>query len=145
MKLDLGAGFKREDGYLRADCAGQPDVLCDGRALPFRDGSFDELRAHHVLEHIPREALISVMNECHRALHAGGILDVEVPIFPSEAAMGDPTHVSFFVARTFDYFVRGSKYEEHRELYGILPWALVARERLGNNDILRVRLQKCES
>jgi len=143
MKLNLGAGFDEADGYLRIDLAGQPDVRCDARQLPFRQESFLEVKAHHILEHIPREQLIPLMNDCWRVLEPGGTMDIELPIFPSEAAMADPTHVSFFVAGTFDYFTRDRGHDEHRILYGIKPWMMLRRERLGFNDILGVTLQKC--
>jgi hypothetical protein len=98
----------------------------------------------HILEHIPREDLISTLNECHRVVESEGELELEVPIFPSDDAMADPTHVSFFVPRTFDYFVDGSGYDEYRQLYGIERWSYIERERLGFNTIFNVRLQKCE-
>lgn len=138
-KLNLGAGTDEAEGYLRVDIAGRPDVFCDARTLPFRDGTFEEVKAHHILEHIPRPDLIGVMNECHRVLGEGGILDIEVPIFPSDDAMADPTHVSFFVPRTFDYF---RKDNPTRPLYGIQPWEISRRERLGHNSIVGVTLKK---
>ena len=53
IKLDLGCGPHRLPGYIPIDDSLGHDV----RALPFRDGSVDEIRASHVLEHIPyREA-----------------------------------------------------------------------------------------
>jgi hypothetical protein len=103
------------------------------------DGAFAEVKAHHVLEHIERRDLVGVMNECHRLLAPGGELDIEVPIFPSEDAMADPTHVSFFVSGTFDYFRED---QPLRDLYGILPWHIVGKERLSMNSILHVRLRK---
>lgn len=114
-------------------------MLCDARALPFADGSFVEVKCHHVLEHIRREDLVTVMNECHRVLAEGGLMDIEVPIFPSDDAMADPTHLSFFVGKTFDYF---TEEEPHRDLYGILPWRMIRRERMGFNSILGVTLKK---
>jgi len=142
MKLNLGAGNDQAEGFVRVDRAGRPDVFCDVMSLPFRGGVFKIIKAHHILEHIPRESLIPLMNECWRLLRYGGEMDIEVPIFPSEGAMADPTHVSFFVSSTFDYFVRGGKFDDHRELYGIKPWLLQRRERLGFNDILGVTLEK---
>ena len=142
-KLDIGAGDKREDGFLAIDIAGQPDILCDARHLPFRDGAFAEVRALHVLEHIRREDLVATMNEWHRVTAPEGTLEIEVPIFPSDDAMADPTHVSFFVPRTFDYFVDGAGYDGHRRLYGIERWSYITRERCAMNSILHVRLAKC--
>ena len=144
MRLDIGAGDKRDEGYLATDIAGRPDVICDARHLPFKDGAFGKVRMLHVLEHIPREDLVATVNECHRITEPEGELEIEVPIFPSDDAMADPTHVSFFVPRTFDYFVDGAGHDEHRRLYGIERWSYIDKERLAMNSILNVRLQKCE-
>jgi len=143
-KLDLGSGGKADDAFLSFDVTTvlKPQVQGDGRCLPFKGGAFDEVRAWHVLEHIPREYLVETMNECWRVLAEGGQLDVEVPIFPSDDAMADPTHVSFFVQRTFEYFVKGSQYEEHRLLYGIRPWECVMQGRAGMNSLLKLVLRK---
>lgn len=142
--LDIGCGERRDEGYLTADISGKPDVICDARYLPFRARVFSKVRMLHVLEHIPREHLVKTINECHRVVETGAELEIEVPIFPSDDAMADPTHVSFFVPRTFDYFVDGAGHDEHRRLYGIKKWEYIDRERLGYNSIVNVRLTKCE-
>jgi len=145
VQLDIGCGDKRDEGYLATDIVGTPDVLCDVRWLPFKDNAFQGVRMLHVLEHIRREDLIQTMNECHRIAETGAEVEIEVPIFPSDDAMADPTHVSFFVPRTFDYFVDGHGHDEHRRLYGITPWRYIDKERLGMNSVLHLRLAKCAS
>ena len=142
MKLDLGAGVKRQDGFLAFDLAGNPDVRGDGRALPFSDGAFEEVRCWHVLEHIERRDLVNVMNECHRVLKAGGTIDIEMPVFPFWTAMADPTHVTFLVPQTWDYFTDQVKYGDHMILYGIRPWKLAWRRRLMDGQIMRVMMEK---
>jgi len=142
LKLNLGAGWDGTDGYIRADRAGDPDILLDVNHLPFADASFVEIRAFHVLEHIERRDLVPLMNECWRILELGGVMEIEVPLFPTEAAMSDPTHVSFFTAATFDYFTQGGQFDGERVLYGIKPWALTDRVRDAMAIFLRVRLHK---
>lgn len=141
-KINLASGDKVEKGFLNIDRAGKPNVLGDVRWLPLLSGSFGQARALHILEHIPREQLVSTMNEWWRVLKVGGILDIEVPITPSEDAFADPTHVSFFVPKTFAYFTRDHGHEEHRVLYDIKPWKMLHRSRMGANSILRVILKK---
>jgi predicted SAM-dependent methyltransferase len=144
MKLDIGAGAKREEGFLATDIAGQPDVRCDARFLPFRGGAFEGIKCHHVLEHIERRDLVGVMNEAHRVLKPGGAIDIEMPVFPFWTAMADPTHVSFYVPQTWDYFSNVAQYGEQMALYGIRPWKLMARKRLSDGQIMRVLMEKPE-
>ena len=145
MKLDIGAGAKREEGYLATDITGKPDVLCDCRHLPFKEGVFDEIRCWHLLEHIPRPELVSTLNESRRVLMKGGYMDIEMPVFPFWPAMADPTHVAFYVPQTFDYFCDVPRYGEQMELYGIKHWNLKARKRLGEGQVMRVLMEKpCE-
>ena len=146
MKLDVGAGMKAHDGYLRVDIAGQPDVRCDARHLPFREGAFEEVQLEHVLEHIPREYLIPVMNEAHRVLKPKGKVRIEVPVFPFWTAIADPTHVSFFVSQTFDYFTEDHQgIGDYKVLYGIKTWRNKSSVRLCNGEILGVEMEKVAS
>lgn len=142
--LNLGSGAKVEDGLINFDvtAAFNPDVQGTARSLPFKDGSFDAIVAYHVLEHIERRDLIPVMNECWRVLREGGEIRIELPLFPSEKAMSDPTHVSFFTAVTFDYFMLNGHFEDHRVMYGIKPWEMLERAKAGMADILFVRMAK---
>lgn len=58
-----------------------PDVVADlADELPmFADEAFDEIRCHHVLEHITPERARFAMLALARVLKSGGTLDVEVP------------------------------------------------------------------
>lgn len=62
-----------------------PDVVADLAATEFRhalhDGMFDEVRLHHVLEHVARARAAAALANLRWCLRAGGILDVEVPDF----------------------------------------------------------------
>ena len=141
-RINLGAGWDHTKGMVRVDVAGDPDVLADVRHLPFEDNAFVEVRAFHILEHLPREQLIPIMNEWWRITKVGGAVDIEIPLAPSDLAWADPTHISFFVSGTWDYFLKDGPQEDHRLLYGIRPWIQLRKERMGNNDILGVTLEK---
>ncbi len=81
------------------------DVVADLRGgIPFDEGTFDKVIAHHVLEHFFPDDLINLMNEIHRVLKDGGVIDIEVPHYKSKGAFKDPTHKSFFTEETFEYF-----------------------------------------
>jgi len=77
IKLDLGAGSTRLPGYIPIDDSLGHDV----RALPFRDGSVDEIRASHVLEHIPYRQAQSTLEHWFRLLKPGGVIRIAVPDF----------------------------------------------------------------
>src|SRR5262245_52296285 len=112
-KLDLGAGAMRdENGYLALDIVRhfRPDVQGDARKLPFKDESLDAARCFHMLEHLPpltliidwdnrsveyRNTRIEVMNEVWRVMKPGGKFWIEVPLFPTEDGVADPTHLGW--------------------------------------------------
>jgi SAM-dependent methyltransferase len=93
--LDVGGGRRRgrftppaSARWIIADIglAGRPDVAADLLALPFRDASFDAVKATEVLEHVPDAA--RALDECRRVLRPGGHLIVTVPFL--ERLHGDP-------------------------------------------------------
>jgi len=53
------------------------DVVADGKALPFEDGSFDNVLIECVLEHIDEAE--KVINESYRVLKKGGRIFVSLP------------------------------------------------------------------
>jgi len=143
-KLNLGAGFDAEEGFVTFDLSpwATPDVRGDAARLPFAAAAFSGVRAMHVLEHIERRDLIALMNECWRVLAEGGRANIEVPVFPHQLAIADPTHVSFFTSETFDYFCLGQGHDDHMRLYGIRPWRLCSRKRVSDGQILQVEMEK---
>ena len=158
-KLDVGAGAYKDDGYLTLDISPvfSPDFEHDITQFPwpFPDASMSDVRCLHVLEHLERKHLVPVMNEMHRILAPGGVLEIEVPIFPYWTAIADPTHVSFFVPQTFSYFcdmqsytkiMRGATimvdHSDHRKLYDIKEWRLVKAFRDEMGSLLRVKMEK---
>ncbi len=107
MKLEIGGGLAAWPEYINLDPAhGSGEFrrrIQDGIPLP--DGSVEEARCSHLLEHIPagRER-IDAFNEVWRVLAPGGTFTVVVPLFPGYGAIADPTHVSLWVEQSFWYF-----------------------------------------
>ena len=146
MKLNIGSGFKKVEGFTNIDsmsCVDNSgveytDIILDieKQRLPFEDNSVDEIYCYEVLEHIgfekdnpdKQEALIFVMNEMHRVLKEDGILKGKVPSEGGEGAMRDPTHKRMFLEATFDYFTGVNKNNSALPMrpldanYGIKPW-----------------------
>lgn len=94
MKLNIGCGWERKDGYIGVDIRRTKgvDVLADMHSLPFREATFDHIHADQVLEH-SRNPYFALL-EIHRVIKTNGILHMTVPNPLSESA-NDPTH--FFV------------------------------------------------
>lgn len=107
MKLNLGCGFDKREGWLNVDnfpeC--QPDQLLDIEATPWAlptDG-FEHILMKHVLEHVGAqfETFAAVMRELWRVSAPGGIVEIHVPHFRHDTYWADPTHVRSFTALTF--------------------------------------------
>lgn len=79
MKLHLGAGAKRWDGFVNVDLHGEQDVNCDIRKLPFDDNSADEIHSIHTVEHLYLREIGAVLTEWVRVLKPGGLLVIECP------------------------------------------------------------------
>jgi predicted SAM-dependent methyltransferase len=101
-KLNLGCSDDHKQGYLNVDIAPPADEIVDlALAWPWEKSSIDEIYAHDVFEHI-WTGKIWVMNEAHRVLKPGGILDLTVPcVYLSDGgvnpgAFADPTHRTYW-------------------------------------------------
>lgn len=95
LKLHLGCGRMRLDGYVNMDIIKTPavDVVGDTRELPYADNSVDIIESYHVIEHFPvclqanlnsaygekYAALIQVLEEWKRVLKKDGLLVIEMP------------------------------------------------------------------
>lgn len=163
-KLNIGCGRIRRHGYIGIDrvqfvdgngktCV---DMVLDveRNRLPFEDNSCDSVLVENILEHIgfhvdnpdKQEALIFLMNECHRVLSPDGILVGNVPCFPSEVAVRDITHKRFFVMESFGYFTGQSeakpenpKHPKYAD-YEVRPWYKVFLEK-DSTDIINFKLR----
>jgi len=108
LKLNLGCGFDKREGWLNADnfveC--EPDQLLDIEATPwpFADNAFEHVLLKHVLEHVGAEFSVfkAVMRELYRVLAPDGLLEIYVPHVRSDTFWADPTHVRAFTPFTFE-------------------------------------------
>ena len=92
--LDVGCGVNKYPGAIGVDRnpRSRADVLCnlDHFPYPFRDSSFDHLRAVHVIEHV--SDVIRTMEEFHRLVRAGGTIYIATPHYTDFSSFCDPTH-----------------------------------------------------
>jgi len=87
IKYNLGCGYEILEGYINCDINEFPgvDVRCplwrlrDTNYQLLKDNSIDEIRASHVIEHVPMDQLDATFEEWARVLKPGGILKVYCP------------------------------------------------------------------
>lgn len=76
------------------------------------------IMAWDIFEHLPDK--IHTMNEAHRVLMPGGILDLRVPTTDGRGAFQDPTHKSFWTPNDRFYFcAEFAEWQRFHESYGI--------------------------
>lgn len=105
LALDLGAAFRKPEGYLGVDKrqADGVDLVADvTHGIDLADGSVGVIRAVDFLEHIPDK--VALFNECYRLLAHGGMLLTLTPSTDGRGAFQDPTHVSYYNENSFWYF-----------------------------------------
>ena len=86
LKLNIGAGDVRIPGFIpidrKLDTEAYPlpvQVTWDSETYEINDGSVDEIRASHILEHFSFADVDNVLKEWVRVLKPGGIIKVSVP------------------------------------------------------------------
>ncbi len=112
MKLNLGCGFDKRDGYINLDnfehC--NPDILHDieSAPYPFPDDYFDEILIKHVLEHVGQTFSVfkKVIQEIYRISRDGAKIIIQVPNYKHVTFWSDPTHVRAFDEITFSMMSR---------------------------------------
>ena len=125
MKLELGGGAAPWDGFTNMDPRhgeGEFRRRAQDGPFPLPDNSVEAARCSHLMEHIPAgQERIDVMNEMHRVLVPGGTFEVIVPLMvPGRwEPIADPTHVSFWIHESFEYFTGVKRANAE---YGIRLW-----------------------
>lgn len=83
LNLEIGAGEKlnTQRQYLQIDVRHlfSIDIVGDAQNLPFKDNSFLEIKAHHIIEHFSKKKAENVLREWFRVLKIGGTLDISCP------------------------------------------------------------------
>lgn len=95
VKLDLGCGKNKREGFIGVDCREFEgvDVVADLRQRwPWEDNSVDEVHCSHFVEHLTASERIHFVNELYRVLKPGAKAQIVVPHWNSHRAYGDLTH-----------------------------------------------------
>ena len=127
MKLNLGCGRNELPGYDNRDIkAGQPCY-----PLPFADGTVEEVRASHVLEHLTFREASEALRDWFRVLQPGGVIRVAVPDVRKCLAADDGKHLFYLMGGQADeHDIHRSAYDverleallEHVGFEGITEW-----------------------
>lgn len=106
MKLDLGCGNKKKEGFTGVDIIPLPevDIVMDLEKFPwkFDDNSIDEIHCSHYIEHT--SDLVKFMEELWRITKPNAKTTLVAPYYSSILAIQDPTHKRLISAETFLYF-----------------------------------------
>lgn len=112
MKIDIGCGRFKKDGFIGIDILPIPgvDYVVDLRKerLPFADNSVDEVFTHHFLEHLGIEDVVKMMEEIHRVCVRGAKVEIHVPHFSSCSNFCE-FHKTSFRYNSFTEFIDGEE------------------------------------
>ena len=108
IKLDLGCGQNKQQGFIGADIVKLPgvDQVVDLEKFPWpwKDESVEEVFSSHYIEHT--SDMISFMEELYRILVVGGRATIYAPYYSSMRAWQDPTHKRAISEASFLYYNR---------------------------------------
>ena len=120
IKLNLGCGFRKVDGFINIDKRElvKPELLADIEdGFPmYADSSVDEVRAFDILEHIVPDKVVFVLSEIHRILKSEGVFHFFIPSTDGRGAFQDPTHRSYWNINSWLYYCAPTWHDLYPEL-----------------------------
>lgn len=114
VKLNLGGGYQKIAGYQNLDRKLGSEVYPLNQ---FVDGSVDEVRASHVLEHFPHGQIETVLAEWVRVLKPGGWLKIAVPDFERIVVMYTNGHRDDPIVQGYLYGGQTDENDFHKALF----------------------------
>lgn len=141
LKLNLGCGEKKMEGYINIDKRKEvnPDLQIDleDAKLPYEENSVDEIYTSHLLEHITN--FNPLIEEMYRVLKPNAKILIFAPYGLSEGGIRDSTHVRWLAVGTFDYFDKSNPH-----LYNIYKYKtdlkVIKAERKGDDIFGKIDL-----
>ena len=95
LKLDLGCGIRKKEGFIGVDERkfDGVDIVHDlATKWPWKDNTVDEVHCSHFVEHLNAKQRIHFVNELYRVLRPDAKAAIIVPYWASSRAYGDLTH-----------------------------------------------------
>jgi predicted SAM-dependent methyltransferase len=132
LRLNVGCGNNRIEGYTNIDCEGStgPDILADIRhGLPFDSDAVEEILFFHTIEHIEERYHENIFREFHRVLEPGGTLLVSYPEF-------------MICAQNYIDNYRGMREFWKATIYGLQRYKSDYHVALMDSDVFAERLQE---
>ena len=106
LKVDLGCGESKREGFIGVDIAPLPgvDIVHDLAITPWplEADTVEEVFCSHYLEHV--HDLMKFFNELYRVMRVGGKASFVVPYGDNVRAWQDPTHVRPIYEASFLYY-----------------------------------------
>jgi predicted SAM-dependent methyltransferase len=80
MKLDIGCGKNKREGYVGIDVAkdSDADIIASALSIPVKDAVVDEVNCSHLMEHLYPEEAQKFFDEIFRVLKEGGEASLKV-------------------------------------------------------------------
>lgn len=112
MRLNMGCGHRKADGYLNVDlspaCA--PDQVVDLEVVPWPwpDDAPEEVVFFHCLEHLGRDprVFLSLFQELYRVCRNDALIRIVVPHPRHDHFLNDPNHVRAITPNLLALFSR---------------------------------------
>lgn len=94
LRVDIGCGKTTPEGWEGVDSLdfGQKWMHDVRDGLPFKDGTVDEVRSSHFVEHLTGAERVAFFNELYRVMKPNATALIITPNWSHACAYGDPTH-----------------------------------------------------
>jgi len=128
LKLNLGCGSNKFEGFENVDLYGEPDRILDLEAhdWPWPDNSAEIVVMNHVLEHLGRDFAVfnRIIQNVYRVCRNGGKFVVAVPHPRHDNFIGDPTHVRIVTPQVMSLYDKAQCLEWQKKGFANTPLAL---------------------